>query len=433
MKTDIKIPAPFWIVFLYFAEGIPAAVICDFSVVMFAAFGWSAAKTAFCSGLLGLPWVFKPLWAPAVDMISTKRRWITSAQFALAAVFAAAAFFSTPALAGRILFSLLFAAAVLSATHDIAADGYYIIALDEYRQALYSGWRSIAFRIAMVAGNGGPVLLVAWLAAAGCTAPWRAAMFLPAAVFLLLAIYHCCILPAAEQRRVAGFFRAGDFISSFGALFRKPCFFRVLMFLLFYRIAESQLGTVAKLFLLSPHGASMPLENYGFSATVAGTSALLAGGVIGGIVAAKIGLRKALPLMAMTLNLPDIVYVLWAFFPTGNFILQTAAIMFEQFGYGIGFTGYMLLMVCFASSSGKYQTSHFALLTGVMVLGLRLPGMVSGKLLESFTAVAGSETGGFQCFFIWVMLATLISFAVTVTVLPAIPAGYGLKSGAGNR
>jgi len=411
-----KVAAPVWISSLYFAEGVPAAIICEVSLVIFAALGRSPESIARDVSILGLPWMFKPLWSCLIDLFGTKRQWIVGAQFVLAALFAAAAGF-----AGSFgwLWWMFFAAALVSATHDIAADGFYLVALDDHRQSLYSGLRSVFYRAAMIAANGGLILLAARLAKMHVPGAWSWAIGVAAAVFGLLALFHFVALPADERRPVSGGMLTAA-LKEFVKL--VPDLWRFILFLLLFRFAEAQLTIVSKLFLLDPHGGALSATQYSVMVGTVGVLAMLAGGVLGGAFASRVGLRAALIPMAPALNVPDALYAWWAFHPVSHPVARALFIGIEQFGYGFGFTGYMLVMIYLANRFGAFQTTIFSLLSCLMIAGLRLPGMGSGWLLKRADVCGLTD---YQGFFIWVLAATSVSFLVTFLAARSIPAGYG--------
>ena len=334
---------------LYFAEGVPAAVICEVSIVVFVMLGWGAAKTASLVSLLGLVWVFKLLWAPAVDSLATKKKWIITTQLMLGMIFLLSSFFFVPAKAD-ILFWLLAVGAVFSATSDIACDGFYIIALDQKGQAFYSGWRSVFYRCAMVAANGGILALAAALG--NSPQAWQSCFLITGVVFVALAVFHFFILPEVESGSAGGGKYFAAFFESFRNFIARRDLLLFLIFFLLYRFAEAQLTVVAKIFLLdSSCGAGMPLEKYSLAVGTVGIVAMLIGGVLGGVYISRTGLRRSLIPMALALNIPDVLYLLWSFVSLKSFALQTLMIAVEQAGYGFGFTGYMLVMIRFADGS----------------------------------------------------------------------------------
>lgn len=415
---------PVWISSLYFSEGVPAAVVCEVAVVIFAALGADAAEVARDVSLLGMPWMFKPLWAPVVDCFGAKKRWIIAMQLAMGALFALAAFAAVPG-SKRWLFALFMAAAFASATHDIAADGFYIVALDSHAQSLYSGLRSVFFRAAMIVANGGMLYFAARASMHFGWSPWQQALGLAALLFGGLALFHALLLP--EERRAAGE-DPPTLRATLKEFFHIPHLWEFVLFLVFFRFAEAQLGIVSKLFLLDPKGGALSLERYSFFVGTLGVAAMLAGGIAGGIFAARVGLRRALIPMVLALNVPDALYAWWAFFPVSAPAWQAAFIAAEQFGYGFGFTGYMLVMIYLAGRCGSFQTTVFSYLTCLMILGLRLPGAFSGAVLKNLNRVCGiGAWSDYQSFFVWVLLATLASFAVTLAVRRRIPGDFGVR------
>ena len=411
-------PTPVWISSLYFAEGVPAAIICEVAVVIFSALGADAAAVARDVSLLGMPWMFKPLWAPVVDCFGAKKRWIISMQLAMGALFALSALFAVPAGRGW-FFALFMAAAFASATHDIAADGFYIVALDSHAQSLYSGLRSVFFRAAMIVANGGMLFFAARAAERFGLSPWRQALLLSSLLFGVLALIHALLLPPERTRKSEN---SPTLRTTLKEFLRLPHLWEFVLFLIFFRFAEAQLGIVSKLFLLDPKGGALTLERYSLFVGTLGVAAMLAGGIAGGVFAARVGLKRALLPMVLALNVPDALYAWWAFVPVTSPACQAGFIAVEQFGYGFGFTGYMLAMIYLANRFGAFQTTIFSLLTCLMIAGLRLPGMGSGWLLKR-AGVCGLTD--YQGFFIWVLISTLVSFLVTVLAARSVPPEYG--------
>lgn len=414
-----KVKAPVWISSLYFAEGVPAAVICEVSLVIFSALGRPKESIPLAVSILGMPWMLKPLWSCLVDLYGTKRRWIVGTQLLMTLLFALAAAFSA---SFGWLWWMLFACAMVSATHDIAADGFYIVALDDHRQSLYSGLRSVFYRAAMIAAHGGLIFVAARLDKAGVTGAWAWALGIAAAAFGVLALFHLLTLPTDERGAAAPGF--GGLAATLKEFLKIPDLWRFIAFLVLFRFAEAQLAVVSKLFLLDPAGGALTTTRYSLLVGTIGVAAMLAGGVAGGAFAARAGLKKALLPMALALNVPDALYAWWAFFPVRDAVVQASFIGVEQFGYGFGFTGYMLVMIHLANKCGAFKTTVFSLLSCLMIAGLRIPGMFTGWLLDR-AGVCGMSN--YQGFFLWVLAATLVSFAVTVPAARRIPADYGRK------
>lgn len=402
-----------WIPSLYFAEGLPYVMVMSVSVVMYKALGVANDQIALYTSLLYLPWVIKPLWSPVVDVIGTQRRWILVNQLLIAVGFLGiAAVITTP---NYFVLSLAFLwlLAFSSATHDIAADGFYMSGLDERNQAWFVGIRSTFYRLAMIAGQGGLVMLAGALEqSTPVPLAWRWAMGAAGLFFAALAAYHAWALPRPAAASVSDQPRgslAAEIAGSVTTFFRKPGIGRVVAFLLLYRFAEAQLGKISQPFLMDPRtdgGLGLTTVDVGKLYGGVGVVMLLAGGVLGGVLGARYGVRRCLLPMAAAINLPNVVYVFLAFQrPTSELAIGTAVAL-EQFGYGLGFAGYLLVML--HAARGAHQTAHYALCTGLMALGMMLPGMISGDLQMWL---------GYQWFFVWIMVATLPSFAVTVLVL----------------
>lgn len=430
-----------WLPPLFFAEGFPAAVITEVSLVLFYCFGMTGASVAFWTHFLGLiPLLGVKLFcAPAIDALFTRRSWILAAQWILAALFLCAGIFCRATQPLAPLIALFFFAALVSGVHDVAADGFYILALTEHEQALCSGLRSVFYRLALIAGSGGLVILSGILSEKNGNTPapmspsaaWSWTMFAAALPALLIALYDTLLLPrplpdCPKKPEMSAFFR--DFRVVFQSFFRKKHIGTAMLFLLLYRLGEAQLGAVSKLFLIGKDGLALTNTQYGFLAGTAGVVMLLAGGVLSGFLCAKSGFGKMLWPMAIAINAPDVLYLLLALLHKPSILLTGLCVSVEQFGYGFGFAGYMLFMVWFASTSMDSQkTSHFALMTVFMIAGLRLPGMASGWIAAHIAEWIPGEAGKYPLFFAWVLLCTVPGFLVTHTVSKIVNPDYGKK------
>lgn len=402
-----------WVPSLYFAEGLPYAIVTVVSVILFKRLGLSNADATLYTGWLYLPWVIKPLWSPWVDLLKTKRHWILITQFCLGAGFAGVAL--TIPTEQFVQYTLLFfwLIAFCSATHDIAADGFYMLALSSSNQAWFVGIRNSFFRAAWVSGQGLLVVVAGLLEqsdALGRSVPlaWSLTFLIAAGIFLLLAAYHTRALPKPTADASPP---AGDgshvlpaVVDTFVSFFRKPDIGYVLAFLLLFRFAEAQVARIAAPFLLDERaagGLGLTTAEVGAATGVTGVLMLLLGGLLGGFVAARNGLKHWLPWMVAAINLPNLVYLGLAYVQPESLALVHLSIAVEQFGYGFGFTAYLLYMIHVAD--GPHKTAHYAICTGFMALGMMLPGMFSGTVQEAL---------GYTPFFVWIMLATIPSFIV---------------------
>lgn len=415
-----------WVPSLYFSEGVPYAMIASVSVILLKDLQMSNRELAFLTSLLTLPWVLKPLWAPLIDLIWTKKIWFIAMELLMGAGFIACGGL-LPVLSGSLVILLvLIALAAASATHDAAADGFYLLGLQPHEQACFTGIRSTAYRIAMVATQGGLVMLVGFLQNQGVTVrmAWAAGLAGAGGLTALLGAWHIYAVPAVEKSVARPALQAliRDFGASFAAFFRQKHVGWALLFLLCYRLGESQLVRLAVPFMQDARqtgGMGLSVQDIGFLYGTIGVICLLAGGVLGGWLISRHGVGQWMWPMALAINLPDLFYVYLAAARPENKWLAGGAVALEQFGYGFGFTLYMIFMVAFAGKSGKFKTSHFALMTGFMALGMMLPGMAAGMVYDWL--------GGYLNFFWYVIVCTLPGFAVTALIPRMIGRDFGRK------
>ncbi len=412
----------FWIPSLYFIEGLPYVFVMSVSVTFFKRMELSNEEIAFYTSWLYLPWVIKPLWSPFVDLFKTKRYWIIFTQFFIGVAFGGIAFSlsATDNYFGYVflLFSLI---AFASATHDIAADGFYMIAQTPSNQAKFVGIRSTFYRIAMITGQGLFVVLAGELekSLGDVKHAWAIVYATVFALFFLFAAYHKFILPRTEKQREAKPVKKllSEFFVPFADFFKKDGIGVIVFFLLFYRFSEAQLVKLATPFMLDSvekGGLGLSTSDIGFIYGTIGVGFLVAGGILGGFAIAKKGLKYWLFPMLIFINIPNAVYLYFALVQPQNFFIISSGVALEQFGYGFGFTAYLVYAMMI--SEGKFAASHYAIATGFMALGMMLPGMFSGYLQESL---------GYVNFFIWVLLATIPSFIVARFV--KIKNDYGIK------
>ncbi len=428
-----------WIPTLYFGEALPYVVVMSLSVVMYKNLGVSNTEIALYTSWLYLPWVIKPLWSPVVDLLGAKRRWVISLQFVVGALLAMVALALPAPLFLRLTLAVLWLMAFASATHDIAADGFYMLALNQRNQAAFVGVRSTFYRLAMIAGQGALVWLAGTLAEdRGFVFAWQVVMVLLGALFAALALWHAWALPrpAADQaaprqgRGLAGFL--ADFGAVFAAFFRKKEIVRLLVFLLLYRFAEAQLLKLLTPFMLDPPeagGLGLRTQDVGIAYGSFGIVALTVGGLLGGWLISRFGLKTMLWPLVLAMHLPNTGYVLLAAWQPAGLWPVTAAIVVEQFGYGLGFTAYMVYMLMVAGGhdgrpgsdgaggENPHKTAHYALCTGFMALGMMLPGMFAGWLQAQL---------GYLHFFVWCCIATLPAFAAAAWL--RIDPAYGKKA-----
>lgn len=373
-----------WIPTLYFAQGLPYVVVMTLAVIMFKRLGINNTDIALYTSWLYLPWVIKPLWSPLVDIVKTKRWWVISMQLVIGGGLAGIALTLPGPHAFRYSLAFMWLLAFSSATHDIAADGFYMLGLDTKKQAFFVGIRNTAYRLAMLTGQGLIVMLAGWLEKTySSTLPeeiavpraWSVTFYLLAVIFVLLFLYHQFILPKPENDvPVKNGNPLNAFFQTFITFFQKKGIIAALAFILLFRFAESQLVKIASPFLLdNPEigGLGLSTMQVGTIYGVVGLIALTIGGILGGILMAKNGLKHWIWWMTAAMNLPNLVYVYLAFTHPSNIWLISSAVAIEQFGYGFGFTALTYFMMLF--SKGPQQTAHYAICTGFMALGMMLP------------------------------------------------------------
>jgi PAT family beta-lactamase induction signal transducer AmpG len=392
---------------------------------LYKALGISNSRITFYTGLFYLPWVLKGLWSPVLDLLHTRRLWIWRMQLMLAAVLGGLAL-ALPSTAfvpwSLICFWLL---AFTSATHDIAADGFYMLALTETQQSFFSGVRNTVYRLAGLFAQGPFLVLVAALEHRmnqGKTA-WTIGFAALAVMFTGFAFYHRAILPrpaADSAGRTGSRSRFGaEFFETFAVFFQRSDLPLLLAFLGFYRFGEAQLLPMVKTFLLDSRaagGLGLDQEQFALVYGTVGVIASIAGGILSGVLVSRRGLKAWLWPTLLIMHLPDVAFVYLSWARPENLGIISACVALEQFGYGFGFTAYMLFMIYFAR--GDHATAHYAICTGFMALGLMLPGMWSGKLQELL---------GYPLFFTWVLLTTIPGFIVTARV--PLDANFGKRSG----
>lgn len=402
-----------WIPTLYLGESLPFAAVMLMSLVLYQEMGLTDTQITLYTGWLGLPWVIKPLWSPIVDGIKTKRWWILAMQLLIGASLALLAFTLPTSFWLQCSLAIFMLVAFSSATHDICADGFYILGLTDKDQELYVGLRNTFYRIGMVLGQGGLVMLAGVLQKSEMGVPlsWSVTFLAVAGLMLMLAAYHWRVLPkpSADAPKEVKTSVLDDFALTLKVFFTKPHLLTALLFILLFRLPEGLLTKIVPLFLkrtVEEGGLALTDVQYGFVYGTLGVIGLLGGGILGGWLVSKFGLKKMLWPLVLCITLPDIVYV-WLSFSQAQSLATIASCVFvEQVGYGLGFTAYTLYLVSFAH--GERSTSVFSFCTAFQYLGgVMLPGMVSGWM---------TDTMGYQQFFISVMGFCLVTFAVTALV-----------------
>ena len=412
-----------WVPSLYFAEGLPYAFVMIVSVVLYKKLNISNTEIALYTSWLYLPWVIKPLWSPFVDIIKTKRYWIVLTQLVIGASLAGVALTipTTNALQYTLVFFWLMAFS--SSTHDIAADGFYMLGLSSHDQSWFIGIRNTFYRFAILFGQGIIVIIAGQLEniTDNLKLAWSLVFGILSGLFIFLAVYHKWALPRPkndqEEFNTAKEDIVKEYFEIIKAYFKKPQILLIVLFILLYRFGEAQLVKIAPLFMLDSYesgGLGLSTSEYGFIYGTLGIAMLTLGGIVGGFFIAKNGLKYWIIWMALAMKLPDLVYVYMAYSQPDNMTLIGILVSIEQFGYGFGFTAYLLYMMMI--SDGNHKTAHYAICTGIMALGMMIPGMFSGAIQESV---------GYTSFFYWVMLSTIPGLILIKFI--SIDSNFGLN------
>lgn len=416
-----------WLPTTYMAEGLPYFAVNTIAVLMYAKMGVSNGDMAFYTAWLYLPWVIKPFWAPFVDIIKSKRWWTITMQFLIAITMASVAFCINLPFFFATTLAAFWIMAFCSATHDIAADGYYMLALDDSQQAAYVGVRSTFYRIASVIGQGALVILAGYIeqTTSDVSLAWSVVFIVLTAFFLIIGTYHIWAMPKASadsQRNTNGSWRKilTDFKNTFITFFAKPHVLSALAFMLLYRLPEAMMLKLVQPFFIASQadgGLGLTTKQVGVVNGTVGVIALLLGGIVGGICISRGGLKRWLWPMALALTLPCCFYCNLAMAQPSDLLLINIGVFVEQFGYGFGFTAFMLYLIHF--SDGQYKTAHYSFCTAFMALGMMLPGMVAGWIQEALNSISifgGDGPQGYINFFWWVMLCCIPTLIVCMIV-----------------
>jgi PAT family beta-lactamase induction signal transducer AmpG len=427
-----------WVPTLYFAQGIPYFIVNNISVMMFTKMGVPNGEMALFTSLLYLPWTIKPFWSPFVDIIKTKRWWTLSMQILMSVAFilltlsiprpdeATMAAGTTPISMFSITLMLFIITAFASATHDIAADGFYMLALKQSDQAAFVGIRSTFYRLPSIFGQGVLVAIAGAIELRTENIPlsWTITMLVTAVLFSLVTFYHLFAVPkptsdkstlAADAATAGAIFR--EFGRTFATYFTKPGALLAIVFML--RLPEAFLIKMCMPFLVASKesgGLELSTAEVGIVYGTIGVIFLTLGGILGGLFASRIGLKKSIWWMAGCMTLPCLTFVYLAIAQPDNLFAISTAIAIEQFGYGFGFTAYMLYMMYF--SEGEFKTSHYAICTAFMALSMMIPGMFAGYIQEAI---------GYTDFFWLVMICCFATVVVTIFADRRIDPEYGKK------
>lgn len=423
-----------WVPTAYFAMGLPFVVLNMVTVLMFKGLNVEDKLITFWTSLILLPWTLKPLWSPFLELFKTKKFFVIATQLVTGITFGLVAFSLNLPHFFSIAIALLAVIAFSGATHDIVCDGVYMSELSTEEQAKYIGWQGAFYNIAKIIATGGLVYLAGYLiesygggAGAGEAAvlaanqkSWMIIMAILCVVMVLLGIYHMFMLPSGGSAKKEAR-STKEVMNELGnvllAFFKKRHIVYYLFFIILYRFAEGFVMKIVPLFLKAGRdmgGLGLSEKEIGLYYGTYGAAAFVLGSLLAGYYIAARGLKKTLFSLCCIFNLPFVVYAFFAFFQPENGIIICSGIVFEYFGYGFGFVGLTLFMMQ-QVAPGKHQMAHYAFASGIMNLGVMIPGMLSGWVCEMLGEWF-NKPGGYEPFFIFVLIATIPAFLITYFV-----------------
>lgn len=416
-----------WVPSAYFAMGLPFVVLNMVTVLMFKGLEVDDKLITFWTSLILLPWTLKPLWSPFLELFKTKKFFVVATQLTTGIAFGLVALSLNLSSFFAISIALLAVIAFSGATHDIACDGVYMSELSNSEQAKYIGWQGAFYNIAKIVATGGLVYLAGYFIESYSEAgsvleankkSWMTIMLILSAVMILLALYHIFALPSTKVLKNEGKRSGKEILSELynvlSDFFRKTHIIYYICFIILYRFAEGFVMKIVPLFLKAAReagGLGLSEKEIGLYYGTYGAAAFVLGSLLAGYYISAKGLKNTLFTLCCIFNLPFVVYAFLAFFQPESGLIICSGIVFEYFGYGFGFVGLTLFMMQ-QVAPGKHQMAHYAFASGIMNLGVMIPGMMSGWVCETLGEWF-NRPGGYEPFFIFVLIATIPAFLIT--------------------
>lgn len=416
-----------WVPSAYFAMGLPFVVLNMVTVLMFKGLEVDDKLITFWTSLILLPWTLKPLWSPFLELFKTKKFFVVATQLTTGIAFGLVALSLNLSSFFAISIALLAVIAFSGATHDIACDGVYMSELSNSEQAKYIGWQGAFYNIAKIVATGGLVYLAGYFIESYSEAgsvleankkSWMTIMLILSAVMILLALYHIFALPSTKVVKNEGKRSGKEILSELynvlSDFFRKTHIIYYICFIILYRFAEGFVMKIVPLFLKAAReagGLGLSEKEIGLYYGTYGAAAFVLGSLLAGYYISAKGLKNTLFTLCCIFNLPFVVYSFLAFFQPESGLIICSGIVFEYFGYGFGFVGLTLFMMQ-QVAPGKHQMAHYAFASGIMNLGVMIPGMMSGWVCETLGEWF-NRPGGYEPFFIFVLIATIPAFLIT--------------------
>lgn len=404
-----------WVPTLTFADSLPAVAVMAISVILYKQLGLSNTAITFYTSWFYLPWVLKPIWSPFIDLVKTKRWWVLAMEILIGAALGGVAFTIPTSfwLQGTLFFFWVMAFA--GASHCVAADGFYMLGLNPRQQAEFMGVRTLFDRLATIFGQGILVMIAGNLQVVfrnSISYSWSLLFYGVMGVFLALWLWHNYSLPYAREDVKHKFVDVKTiwkgFLETFRTFFLKGNMVFAVLFIMLFRMPEGLLSKVSELFLIDAgHNGGLGLspQEYGLVQGTVGIIGIACGGLLGGWLVSRDGLKKWLWPMVVAFTLPQIVYVFLSYSLPSSLTVINVCVFAEQFGYGFGLTAYMLFLIYY--SRGEFKTSHYALASAMMSLSMMLPGIVAGALQESM---------GYRHFFILTLASCVVMYVLAALI-----------------
>ena len=420
MTTNKKVSPIAWVPTLYFAMGMPFVVLNMVASLMYKGMGIPDKLITFWTSLIMMPWTLKFLWSPIMELYKTKKFFVVLTQLTTGICFGLVALSLSLPSFFAISIALLAVIALSGATHDIAADGTYMGVLSKDEQARWIGWQGAFYNIAKIFATGLLVYLAGlFIPKVGVTMAWTIVMAILGVIMTVIGIYHYVILPVDKTEDAKGKTLAEtmhELMAVIADFFTKKHIWYYIAFIILYRFAEGFVLKIVPLFLKASRaeqGLGLDEKAIGLLYGTFGAAAFVLGSILAGYYIAHKGLQKSLFTLALVFNLPFVAYTLLAIYQPESLAIIGSAIVIEYFGYGFGFVGLTLFMMQ-QIAPGKHQMAHYAFASGIMNLGVMLPGMLSGFV---------SDWLGYRDFFVFVLVCTIPAFLITWFVPFTYPDG----------
>lgn len=404
-----------WVPSLSFADGLPLVILMTVSLIFYKQMGLSNTAVTFYTSWMYLPWILKPIWSPFIDLVKTKRWWVLLTEILLGAAFGGVAFTIPTSFWFQGTLFFFWVAAFTGASHCVAADGFYLLALNERQQAWFMGIRQMADRLATIFGQGILVMVAGNLQVifrGSISYSWSLTFYGLAGVFLALWLWHSRTLPHARDDRQHPLVSArailSGFVLTFRTFLRKKGIIQALCFIMLFRFSEALLSKVSPLFLIdAPHNGGLGLapQEYGLVQGTVGMIGVIIGSIIGGFAVSKGGLHKWLFPMVLAYSLPPVIYLALAYWLPDSLMLVSVSVFIEQCSTGFGLTAYMMFLIYY--NRGEFRTSHYAIASALMTLSLMIPGLMAGSLEEAL---------GYRRFFFLSLILIAVTWGVAAIV-----------------